>query len=59
MSAVEAQDLSKNTTTNSSDGSGDNSKTELGAKLVYGLLTLLILWAAGDANGEIFWSRQP
>lgn len=32
---------------------------ELGAKLVYGLLTLLILWCSGDASGEIFWSRLP
>jgi len=32
---------------------------ELGAKAVYGFLTLLLLWSAGDASGEVFWSRQP
>lgn len=55
MKVAQVQNLSDTTQKIDREGAG----RELGAKVVYGLLTLLVLWAAGDANGEIFWSRQP
>jgi len=31
---------------------------EYGAKLVFALLTLGLLWSSGGGDGELFWSRQ-
>jgi hypothetical protein len=52
MNKVEAQNLSDKNTTKSLD------LRELSAKALFGYLTLLILWTAGDATGELFWTRQ-